>query len=435
MYPIVKKKIFLRDTPKETYIIHENNYFQIEKEVIELLNLINGTNSINDIYQYFRNKYTKEEINDILNFLKEQNIIEFSKNPNKQKIHIFEDEAYPTSLNIEVTYNCNMNCEHCMVDYSQKKVNEISFNDIDNILLQMDKLNINVLTITGGEPLLKKDLVLYTVKKCSEKNIDVTLLTNGFLFDINTIKELHEAGLNKVQISLDSVYEHKHDKIRNKPGSYKKVLSSISNLKKYNVKEVALSMTITQKNFDEVPAFIDFCVSNGVLPRIAPIVPIQKGINSNLMLTKKQLVDLYKFTHSTSDNKISATLVASKKCSIGSSPVINPCGDIFPCMHMKFNEFKLGNIRNSNLEKIWTESEILKYLKEITRSNIENCKDCWNRYLCNNCLGEIYSLTGKLKSNNPYRCAANKEITKYIILQGDEYTKNRVLCLIEGDIN
>jgi radical SAM protein with 4Fe4S-binding SPASM domain len=437
MYPIINKNIFLRKTLKSSFLIVDNEFYDLEDDVIELLKLCNGYNELDWIISCFSSKYSKNEILSAINFLEKEGIIIFINNKkNEQEIdNVFIDEKYPTSINLEITYNCNMKCEHCMVDFSNKSFKELNHEDINNILSQLEEIGIDFLTITGGEPLLKKELIIDIITKARRKQLEVALLTNGYLIDSSTAQQLYNAGLNKIQISLDSTSEDKHDRIRNFPGAYRGVLNALENLKKTNIEEISLSMTITKNNFNEISSFISFCLSYNVLPRIAAVVPIGSGKSANLMLSNKQLIELYRLTHTIETNKkISSTIIPEEKCSIGSSPVITPQGDIYPCMHMKFPEFKIGNIKENRIADLWENSHIIKKLKEITRLKIEGCKDCWNKFLCNNCLGEVYSLTGKLNSINPYRCSANKEITKILINEGDKETKERASLFLDGEI-
>ena len=114
------------------------------------------------------------------------------------------------SLRISVTDRCNLRCQYCMPeeDYVWLPRNDIlTFEEISQLVDVFTSVGVDRIRLTGGEPLLRKDLpslVRLLVKK-SEIN-DIALTTNGLLLSTHAA-ELHAAGLHRITVSLDTLRE------------------------------------------------------------------------------------------------------------------------------------------------------------------------------------------------------------------------------------
>ncbi|NDJ27275.1 GTP 3',8-cyclase MoaA [Campylobacter sp. MIT 19-121] len=122
-------------------------------------------------------------------------------------------------LRISVTQNCNFRCLYCMPKIPfDEKINEnlLSFDELFLFVKVAIDAGVRKIRITGGEPLLRKDLHKFIKMIFEYKNsIDLALTTNGFLLQ-NQAKLLKEAGLKRVNISLDSLHAKKLIKISQK---------------------------------------------------------------------------------------------------------------------------------------------------------------------------------------------------------------------------
>lgn len=147
----------------------------------------------------------------------------------------------PEVMFIRVTENCNANCAMCDFGFNNKE-REISIEEFEMILNRIVKSNYKMVRFTGGEPLLHKN-ICYLVKRCNENNIKTSIITNGLLLN-NLYKDLIQAGLNQIIISLDSNKSEIHEKIRNVCGLYERVISAIKNIKAYDEKIIIRVNTV-----------------------------------------------------------------------------------------------------------------------------------------------------------------------------------------------
>ncbi len=116
-------------------------------------------------------------------------------------------------VRISVTDRCNLRCVYCMpkeVFGRQFKFLDrgeiLTFEELDRLSRILVELGVEKIRITGGEPLLRRDLAILIGKLAAIEGLeDITLTTNGALLKKETAKELREAGLNRITISLDSL--------------------------------------------------------------------------------------------------------------------------------------------------------------------------------------------------------------------------------------
>ncbi len=143
------------------------------------------------------------------------------------------------NLQLDLTYNCNLQCRHCYQGYNRKKNNELNIDDWESIIGQYarlaKKIDVGrVITISGGEPLLYPRIrELLTFLHNDKEIIDIYLLTNGTLIDVAAAEFLSKLRV-KVQISLDGPTADTNDYIRGKK-SFCGAINGALILQKYNI--------------------------------------------------------------------------------------------------------------------------------------------------------------------------------------------------------
>src|SRR3989337_2113298 len=126
----------------------------------------------------------------------------------------------------------------------------------------MAELNPSLLLIlTGGEPLLKKDI--YELSSyASQKGMMVVLGTNGNMIDDDIARKLKESGVTGIGISLDSIVPGRHDTFRGIPGAWDDTLNGIEACRRQGI-EFQIQTTVTKENFNEIPNIIEFSYNLG----------------------------------------------------------------------------------------------------------------------------------------------------------------------------
>lgn len=147
----------------------------------------------------------------------------------------------PLACGIYITNRCNLRCQMCNLWRNPKK-KTISFPLYRNIIDDLERLGCYYVSLSGGEPLLVRDLdqrLFYTKKRIPY----VHMVTNGFQIDESRAKKLAKTGIDEISISLDG-QEKKHDAIRGVKGSFARAWRAIENLKKYAPKIVIVVNSI-----------------------------------------------------------------------------------------------------------------------------------------------------------------------------------------------
>ncbi len=153
----------------------------------------------------------------------------------------------PKLLNLEITKLCNARCDFC--DYWQTK-HEERLSDYTPVI---KKINPLVTVITGGEPMIRKDLpdIVRQVKSCSIF-IFTSMVTKGDFLTEEKTAELFDAGMDQIAVSLDFPGE-KHDTYRGIPGLWKKLSETLPELsERFPKKNLVLNTIIMEDNLDEV---------------------------------------------------------------------------------------------------------------------------------------------------------------------------------------
>lgn len=183
----------------------------------------------------------------------------------------------PTSVILYVTDRCNLRCNHCFYWSSlNKKSYELSLDDLSRIASSL--AHPITLSITGGEPFLRKDLrEIASMFAESGKVKEIGLASNGFLPDeIESFCEKFCSTYKyiplSVQISLDGT-EETHDSIRVVKGSFRRALDTIGRLKALEARfdrkfSVSAGIAVQKRNVHEVPELLDLLGAMGVKIRI-----------------------------------------------------------------------------------------------------------------------------------------------------------------------
>ena len=151
----------------------------------------------------------------------------------------------PRLINLEVTKLCNARCDFC--DY-WKTEHEVRLTDYTPVIR---KINPFVVSITGGEPMIRKDIpdIVRQIKGCSIF-IFTTMVTKGDLLTVEKAEELFSAGLDQISVSVDFIGP-KHDSYRGIPGLWEHLSCLLPELGKIS-DNILLNTIIMEDNLDEI---------------------------------------------------------------------------------------------------------------------------------------------------------------------------------------
>ncbi len=177
-------------------------------------------------------------------------------------------------LRISLTENCNLRCIYCKPDQcTTNNSDSMTKEEIVSIIRVMAESGIKKVRFTGGEPLLRKDITEIISEVSKIKGIDdIALTTNGILLEAKA-KELKDAGLMRVNVSLDTLKEERYRELTG--GDLKSVLKGIAAARKEGLYPIKLNtVLINNFNKDEIEDFVNITVENDMDVRFIELMPM-----------------------------------------------------------------------------------------------------------------------------------------------------------------
>ncbi|MFA5772292.1 MAG: GTP 3',8-cyclase MoaA [Thermoplasmata archaeon] len=184
------------------------------------------------------------------------------------------------NLRISVTRHCNLSCMYCHREGEGKRNGiEMTPFQIERVLEAGASIGARKLKLTGGEPLLRNDIV-DIVQRASRHMIEVSMATNGILLS-EYAKRLKNAGLNRVNISLDTIDSNKYERITGTK-FLQKVIEGIDAAVESGLDPVKLNMVLLKGiNENEVQSMIDFCGQRKTVLQIIELEATKRGADGN----------------------------------------------------------------------------------------------------------------------------------------------------------
>ncbi len=185
-----------------------------------------------------------------------------------------------TYLRISVTDRCNLRCTYCMPEeciIQKDRTHILSFDEIIDVVKFASVARITKIRLTGGEPLVRKGLPELISRISGIEGIkEVTLTTNGILLS-QMARSLKQAGLNRVNISLDTLNPEKYRQIT-RVGNLKDVLVGIDAAKAVGLEPVKINFVrIKGVNEEDEAKVKNYCLAKGLTVRMIHQMDLEAG--------------------------------------------------------------------------------------------------------------------------------------------------------------
>ena len=374
-----------------------------------------------------------------------------------------EGFARPYVVSWNLTYRCNLACEHCYLDAGgAPQVGTENFADrselgTDECFRVIDEIAAFapecVTILTGGEPLLRRD-ILEIVRRASERGLWVVVGTNGVSITENVARRLAEAGARGLSLSLDALDPDRHDRFRKVRGAWRNTVEGAEILNRTGLPFI-VQTTAGSHNLRELDAIADFAhdrlaakvwnlyflVPTGRGQFVSDISPaeydevlaslyrIQRKYDRRMLVNAKCAPHYIKtvLEHAGAETdplptdarlrQDSGGQAESARASMwtGSSPIrtysggaggcpagthymgIRPNGDVTPCPYLPVFA---GTLRSSSLADLWASSELFTDIRR--RSSLGGrCGECEMNGHCGGCRARAYGMTGDLMAEDP----------------------------------
>ncbi len=325
------------------------------------------------------------------------------------------ETQYPLySLLIEITKKCNAACDQCG---SRCDIHSEEFLSKEQILSALRDIRDHIgtytmLNITGGEPLLRRDL-FEIMREATAMGFEWGMVTNGSLITDETVANMKESGMKTITVSLDGLRET-HDSLRHLPGSFDRILTALPNLKKAAfLDHLQITFTANRRNVFEFETLYRLLAPIGLDSiRVSFMDPIGRALdNTDLLLTREEILYFTGLVNRLNRRSKGPRIIwgcphylgdlldnRRFQCFAGiytASILFN--GDIFVCPNVPHRpELIQGNILTDSFSDVWQNG----FIPFRNRTLPERCRDCPHR---GDCRGDSLH-TLDFETNEPLFC-------------------------------
>jgi len=193
-----------------------------------------------------------------------------------------------TGLRIALTPRCNLNCIYCHHEGEANPSGEISDEMVASVARAAAQLGVRSLKFTGGEPLLRPGLAKLIARM--PQDLDLSLTTNG-IFLAELAEPLAKAGLDRVNVSLDSLRPEVYQAITGcRKDDLKKVLAGIDAAQAAGLEPIKLNVVVLKENEAEIGDLIDFSRDRGLILQLIQLMDLHhSGISGDIDAIEKDL--------------------------------------------------------------------------------------------------------------------------------------------------
>ncbi len=342
--------------------------------------------------------------------------------------------ARPYVISWNLTYRCNLACEHCYLDAGGAPLvrtenfadrSELGTEECFRVIDEIATFAPECLTIlTGGEPLLRRD-ILEIVGRAAERGLWVVVGTNGVRITENVAQRLAEAGARGLSLSLDALDPDRHDRFRRVRGAWQNTVEGAEILNRTGLPFI-VQTTAGSHNLDDLEAIADFAherlaakvwnlyflVPTGRGQFVSDITPaqydevlaslyrIQKKYDRRMLVNAKCAPHYIKtvLEHGDTDARVRTYSGGAGGCPAGTHYMgIRPNGDVTPCPYLPVFA---GTLRSARLAELWESSDLFTSIRR--RSSLGGrCGACEMNGHCGGCRARAYGMTGDLMAEDP----------------------------------
>ncbi len=343
--------------------------------------------------------------------------------------------ARPYVVSWNLTYRCNLACEHCYLDVGAKPAvgtenfadrSELGTDECYKVIDEIAAFAPECLTIlTGGEPLLRRD-ILDIVTRAAERGLWVVVGTNGVRVTENVAERLAKAGARGLSQSLDALDAERPDRFRMVRGAWQNTVEGAGILNRTGLPFI-VQTTAGSHNLGELDAIADFAyerlaakvwnlyflVPTGRGQFVSDMTPAQydevldalhriQGRYQGRMLVNAKCAPHYIKTVLESPDPESHP-VRTYSGGAGGCPAgthylgIRPNGDVTPCPYLPVFA---GSIRRTSLTELWSSSELFTEIRRRTALG-GRCGECEMNAQCGGCRARASGMAGDMMAEDP----------------------------------
>lgn len=305
------------------------------------------------------------------------------------------------SLELELSRVCNLRCVYCYASSGTPLDDEMSFSEILGAVEQAAGLGVKkIIILGGGEPLLYPHL-FELIDFIQDKKIVVDLFTNGLTLTEGVANKLCRRGVGVV-LKMNSRKPDVQDALAGKTGTYEAICKALQALQDagYPNEQCSLGIetVICGSNYEELPDLWRWARRQGIVPYIETMTLQGRAKEHGyLEVSQEKVQALFEELSRIDRDEFKCSwvphppLVASQCARHEYSCTITSVGEVHPCPGVSICT---GNIRESSLAEIISESTVFRDLRDIRNTIKGKCASCEMTDDCYGCRGHAYQVTG-----------------------------------------
>ncbi len=258
----------------------------------------------------------------------------------------------PLQATLATTYRCQAKCIHCHTALHKKSVSdEMSTEEWKHIVAQLKELGSLIVLFTGGEPLIRKDII-DLVAFAHSIGLITRIITNAYLLNREMAMELKKAGLNQCGVSIDSADPETHDKMRGIPGLHQRAIQALHYLNEVKLDSKIMAYASHRNITQDLKQIIQL----GRIHKAKSLfinIPFAVGNwadSQHEVLSKKEMEQLRSFMDLTFvhlEFPTSETICCAYRKAL---VFINPSGIVTPCPVVPY---AIGDLKCEPLASVW----------------------------------------------------------------------------------
>ena len=313
-------------------------------------------------------------------------------------IYAFMNErCIPYGVNFELTPRCNIDCRHCY--HVMITGAELDTAEVKRVLNDLANLGTFELTLTGGEPLLRRDFPEILRYAVATAGFSVKIFSNLTLLDEKTADVLASVPLNSVETTLLGPDAETHDTMTTVKGSFTATLTAIGLLKDRGIRVSAKTILMTS-NVDKADDMYRLADNLDISFRHDDSLFVESNMGRAplaLQISDSEILRRRKKAGEDEPFEPSICNAARSIMSIGPDGAVYPCG-AYP--------EAAGTIRETALGEIWYNSPLMNKLRSLEYDDYTDCRECDYQVRCSGCVAMGIGLAhGRI---SPCRVARNK---------------------------
>jgi MoaA/NifB/PqqE/SkfB family radical SAM enzyme len=273
-------------------------------------------------------------------------------------------------IDLNLNNACNLRCEYCFTNSPKGDhvKDRLPKNVLADLADQADDLGYFEFDIQGGELLLRPDILFETLEAIKPERFYLYLTTNGYYLDEKMAKKLAKYNVSRVSVSIDSMDEETHDKIRGRKTSWKRAIEALEHVKNagmdpylnitvghYNAKKQDFRELLDYSKQKKYRTLLNVAVPAGMWQNMSDIICNEEDIK-HIRQLRKEYKNLVRNLWNPFDRNNEKIL----GCTTVNRLYITPLGDVLVCPYVHIS---IGNIYKKSLKEIVENGFKIKYFR------------------------------------------------------------------------